>query len=729
LLLVLDDLHWADLPSLRLLGFVASGLGRVPALVLATYRDGEVRAGHPLTETLARLARELAVQRILLGGLTEPQVASLLAGATGAAVPDRLSARLHRRTGGNPFLLGELVWLLGVEGGLAEAAGSEVPATVREVVGERLARLPGEAAEVLTVAALAPDVFEVDTLAVVTGLPGERVLELVEAALAARVVVEHPERRGGWRFAHDLVREAVYAGISTARRARLHAAYAEALEAVLGERTGGAAAELAHHFGQAVALTPPGRGGFGGLQSEADLAAKGVGYARLAAEQARQLGEATWMARAALGFNSGNLWASWLDLWQPDEPSVRLLDGARAALGEGDSSLKASVLAQLAVNFHSEDELSTLTEQSLGMARRLRDPRALADALTAQLITWPVAGTDERLTHADELVAKAEAARLPEQATLGRQYRVILLLQRGDAAAARAELADFARAAEALQQPLFLVHLRWLRSMWALLEGRLGEAERLAGEAFEHHRRGNPAGALLAHTAQLAFIRHEQGRMAELEPQVRRFAADQPQTYLWQGALLLLLASSGRGSRAAAKPPAEATALLERLGNAGVLGYGDNGPFPLTPDQATPVALAEAVALLGDGDAAGVLYRKLAPFAGRVVVTNTGLLFLGAVDHWLGRLAATMGRPEARGHLEAALVTHDRMGARALLARTRLHLAELLLDGGAPAERERAAALLEACLADAGPLGMAKVAARARGAQASGGLGERFAPA
>jgi len=119
-----------------------------------------------------------------------------------------------------------------------------------------------------------------------------------------------------------------------------------------------------------------------------------------------------------------------------------------------------------------------------------------------------------------------------------------------------------------------------------------------------------------------------------------------PQTYLWQGALLLLLASSGRrGSRAAAKPPAEAAALLERLRAAGMLGYGDNGPFPLTPDQATPVALTEAVALLGDGDAAGVLYQKLRPFAGRVVVTNTGLLFLGTVDHWLGRLAATMGRP------------------------------------------------------------------------------------
>jgi predicted ATPase len=429
LLLVLDDLHWADLPSLRLLGFVAGALGRTPALVVATYRAGEVRPGQPLAETLARLAREPAVERIALGALTQAEVARLVAGETGAAVPEELSARLHRRTGGNPFLLGELLRLGAPDGTPATAAAGEVPATVREVVGERLARLPGEAAEVLTVAALAPDSFGVDALAAVTGLPAERVLELVEAALAAGLVVEDPEGRGGWRFAHDLVREAVYESQSTARRARLHAAYGTALEAVLGPRADAAAAELAHHFGLAAAVAADGH-------DAEDLVAKGVGYAKLAAEQAdarlayedaaghyeralavldrsggdaarlrcelllgmgdarrcagdvigaraclepafelaSELGEPTWMARAALGFNSGNLWASWLDLWQPDEPSVRLLDGARVALGDEDSALKASLLAQLAVNFHSEDELSTLSAEALGMARRLRDP-------------------------------------------------------------------------------------------------------------------------------------------------------------------------------------------------------------------------------------------------------------------------------------------------------------------------------------------------------------------
>jgi hypothetical protein len=113
-----------------------------------------------------------------------------------------------------------------------------------------------------------------------------------------------------------------------------------------------------------------------------------------------------------------------------------------------------------------------------------------------------------------------------------------------------------------------------------------------------------------------------------------------------------------------------------------------------------------------------------------VVVTNTGLLFGGAVDHWLGRLAVTAGsQAEARRHLEAAMVAHARMGARPLLARTRLHLAELLQDGGAAGDQERAVVLLEGCLADAGPLGMTRVAAWARDRQAPGSLDDRLAPA
>lgn len=222
-------------------------------------------------------------------------------------------------------------------------------------------------------------------------------------------------------------------------------------------------------------------------------------------------------------------------------------------------------------------------------------------------------GADERLTHADELVATADAAGLREPAVLGRQLRVILLLQRGDVLEAEAELARFEYAARELRQPILLVHLQWLHSMWAMLGGRLEDAERLAAEAVASHSRANPLGARAAYTGQLAFLRREQGRFAEMEPVLRERLDEQPRAYIWRAALLLLLTEEGRHD--------EARALLDTLVADGVLDLGDNDPHTVTPDQATPPTLSEAVALLGDEHAARVLYRHLRPFAGRVVVT------------------------------------------------------------------------------------------------------------
>jgi DNA-binding SARP family transcriptional activator/tetratricopeptide (TPR) repeat protein len=761
LVVVLDDLHWADVPSLRLLAYAAGALRHTSVLVLGTYRDVEVGPGHALTETLARLAREPVTERVALRGLTEGDVGRFIAGATGATASRRFIANLHRRTAGNPFFLGELVRLLRSEGQLEAADPIEVPASVREVVGRRLAQLPDGSEQLLTVAALAPDAFRLDVLARVEGISDDQVLDVVEAALAARLIVEHYEP-GSYRFAHDLVRETLFEGVSAPRRARLHARYGEALQAVLGTRADEAAAELAHHFCQAATLTPP-------SAAPAGVGTKGIGYARRAATNAlarlayedaaahyqralvvlrrepepdkrtrcelllglgdarrrcgdvaaaraalepafglaRDLGEAEWMARAALDLGSSSSWGLWEDLWLPDETAIRLLEGALAALPEDDSVLRARVLGQLAVQFRTEDELHTRSEQALQMARRLHDPLALTDALGARLVAWPVAGADERLAYADELVAMAHAARLREPAALGRQFRVILLLQRGDVIEAEAELARFEQAARELRQPILLVHLQWLHSMWAMLEGRLQDAGRLAAKAFASHSRANPVGARAAYTVQLAFLRREQGRFVEMEPALREHLAAQPRAYIWRAALLLLLAEEGRLD--------EARALLDSVVADGVLDLGDNDPHTVTPDQATPPTLSEAIALLGDEHAAQVLYQHLRPFAGRVIVTGLGLHFLGAVDYYLGRLAATVRRwADAERHFGDALARHQEMGARPFLIRAWFHFAEMLLERGDPRDHERARSLLAASLGDAEALGMAGVASRVR---------------
>jgi DNA-binding SARP family transcriptional activator/tetratricopeptide (TPR) repeat protein len=764
LVVVLDDLHWADVPSLRLLTFAAGGLRHASVLVLGTYRDVEIGPGHALTETLARLAREPVTERVALRGLTEGDVGRFIAGATGATAPARFISSLHRRTAGNPFFLGELVRLLDSEGLLEAADPTEVPASVREVIGRRLAQLPDGSEQLLTVAALAPDAFRLDVLARVEEVPDDQVLEVVDAALAARLIMEHHDS-GTYRFAHDLVREALYEGVSPPRRGLLHARYGEALEAVVGRRKADeAAAELAHHFCLAATLTPP-----RSVPAGAGVAAKGIAYTRRAAahalarlayedaathyqrglavldrepepdertycglllglgdagrrggdvaasraalerafELARDLGEAEWMAQAALDLGSSSSWGLWEDLWLPDETAVRLLEGALAALPEVDSVSRARVLGQLAVQFRTEEELHTRSEQALQMARRLHEPLALTDALGARLVAWPVTGADERLTYADELVVMADTAGLREPAVLGRQFRVILLLQRGDVLEAEAELARFEYAARELRQPILLVHLQWLHSMWAMLGGRLDDAERLAAEAFASHSRANPLGARAAYTGQLAFLRREQGRFAEMEPALHERLDEQPRAHIWRAALLLSLAEEGRHH--------EARALLDALVADGVLDLGDNDPHTVTPDQATPPTLSEAVALLGDEHAAQVLYRHLRPFAGRVVVTGLGLHFLGAVDYYLGRLAATARRwAEAERHFGDAIARHREMGARPFLARARLHLAEMLLERGDPRDHGQARLLLTSSLGEAEALGMAWVASRAR---------------
>jgi DNA-binding SARP family transcriptional activator/RecA/RadA recombinase len=287
LLVVLDDLQWADSASLQLLGFLGGRLRATPLLVAATYRPAEVGADHPLAAALAALARHQVVERLDLAGLAEDEVGRLIASTTGAAADPRVVAVIRARTEGNPFFVAELARLLAAEHDLRpEAVARAVPAGVRDVVRRRLARLPEQTTALLSLAAVAGQEFELRVLEAAAGLEPERALELVEAALAAGLVTEDADVVGRFRFSHDLVRETVAEELSALRRARLHARLAEAVEADAGGGDGRAVV-LAHHFFHAVPATGPER-----AVAWAVRAAE-VEAARLAHEQAEhQLGRA-----------------------------------------------------------------------------------------------------------------------------------------------------------------------------------------------------------------------------------------------------------------------------------------------------------------------------------------------------------------------------------------------------------------------------------------------------
>ncbi|HET8647309.1 MAG TPA: AAA family ATPase, partial [Vicinamibacteria bacterium] len=279
LLIVLDDLHGADKPSLLLLQHVAREIGRARLLVVGTYRDVEVGRAHPLAAVLAELQRDALFQRVLLRGLSSEEVEAYIRASAGLDPARELLGAIYQETEGNPFFLAEVVALLVQEGTLQRSeparrggATIAVPQSVREVLGRRLDRLSPACNELLTLAAVAGRDFTYALLGAVSGHDDAHLLALIEEAIEGRVIGE-TERPGAYRFSHALVQETLLGELSTTRRVRLHGQVAEALERLYSERAERHAAELARHFVESATLT---RGHAG----------KGVRYSKLAAEQA-----------------------------------------------------------------------------------------------------------------------------------------------------------------------------------------------------------------------------------------------------------------------------------------------------------------------------------------------------------------------------------------------------------------------------------------------------------
>ncbi len=263
LLLVLDDLQWADVASHRLLAHLATTLADTPVVVLATYRDRDLDAAQPLTDTLAELARAVRVDRLQLAGLAVADVARVVASHAGAHPDDELARVIGDRTGGNPFFVIEVLRLLGSHGWPERTAGEaaslvaqQVPAGVRDVLRRRLGRLPDQTRTVLLVAAVVGQEFDLDAVRAVTGLDDDDALAAVELTVSAGLVVEDPATVGRFRFAHALIREAIYGEISRARRARLHARVGQALLDSRGDQPD-RVLQLAHHWWLAAPVVGP----------------------------------------------------------------------------------------------------------------------------------------------------------------------------------------------------------------------------------------------------------------------------------------------------------------------------------------------------------------------------------------------------------------------------------------------------------------------------------------
>ena len=265
LVIILDDLHWADPASLLLLEFVAREMADCSLLVVGAYRDVELSRSHPLSETLGGLARERLFQRIPLRGLDTKDLELLIEATADIALSASFAEAVHSHTDGNPFFAIEVIRVLREEGELTpEGLGEDrawairIPEGVREVIGRRLNRLSGECNQVLTVASVIGRGFELGQLNKLIAEHSEEVLlEALEEGLGASIIEEVPGSATGFQFCHALIQETLAGELSAARRVRLHAQIGQALEELYGTDPESHAAELAYHFAEAEPVLGP----------------------------------------------------------------------------------------------------------------------------------------------------------------------------------------------------------------------------------------------------------------------------------------------------------------------------------------------------------------------------------------------------------------------------------------------------------------------------------------
>ena len=256
LVLVLDDLHWADESSLLLLEFLAREITASPLMVVGTYRDNEVSGGHPLAQTLGSLVREENFQRIQIAGLTRLEVGEFVEAKAGVAVADAALDALHQRTEGNPLFVGEVVSSVSPEEmGRDQSWIASIPEAVREAILRRLGRLSETCNQILRTASVIGRDFDLPLLrALTTDVAEDEFLEGLDEAMNIRIVETMPAGQGGYRFGHALIQQAVYEGIPPMRRAQMHAMVGETLEVLHQRNLEEHVGELAHHFAEAEAV-------------------------------------------------------------------------------------------------------------------------------------------------------------------------------------------------------------------------------------------------------------------------------------------------------------------------------------------------------------------------------------------------------------------------------------------------------------------------------------------
>lgn len=717
-LLIVDDLHAADLASLMVLRAVAARTRVAPLLVIGNYREIELQRDVQRQRVVAEIARYGT--RIPLAGLSPDEVVELIGGRTADPVGATLGQDLHRRTDGNPLFVGELLRLVEARG-QSGLTGTEVAQGIRDVIVERLQPLSGPCQNLLSMASVLGYEIETRTLAAMMSSDLETILPLVAEAERGGMLRTSPERMGRLRFHHMLTRDSLYQGLPSHERALAHRAAAEAIEALHRTDPAPVLPELAHHYALAASVGVADRAV--AFSRRAGESAMGQWAYEEAAEHFERALEALALVAEPTTEERGELMIALAAAWQaaaddraqpllqetaelarryilageasgailfsraviglcdrglgtpehvPDERREALLSEALGYVDTHQRGIRAHLLALLAMERAgdaSDPSCEQMTADAVDLARELGDPSILAIALCARhFVLWRRHRIRERIGVTDEILTVAQAIRNKELEQLGRSWHMLDMMVVGRAGDAEAELQRYSADAERLRQPRFTWGAESFRAILALWRGQWREAIAFAISALELGVRIGDSTARTTPGIQRFFALRELGEVGDDEGTIRFAMAQFPASPTPRTLLAALLVDTGRLDEARLEFEVLAAEDFQNLTREFRIGV-----LPL---------LAEVCGELGDAKRAALLFEHVAPLA--QLNLPAGLTaFFGSGARYTGILAGAMGRRDlARQHLATAIVHNMRMGSQPWLAWSQFDLARMMLDDG-----------------------------------------------
>jgi hypothetical protein len=723
--LVIDDLHSSDGQSVALLKHVSQRSTQDPLLVLVTYRDSELSKDHPLTATLADLRLLDGVERIALSGLAEDEIAEMMSAAAGHALSAdgwALAGEIANQTGGNPFFVVEVLRSLAESGMLLydestdrwtvdRSAPVRLPESVRDVIDRRIQRLGDEVHGLLVPASVIGNSFDVELLGELVDLGEGVVLDRLEAAVAASLLVESNDRVGRFSFVHALINQCLYEGLGATRRAKLHHRVALALEALgfgqhderLGELAlhwrlattpvaSNKAAEYARRAGQrALASLAPAEAArlFADaveLSAEGDARERcealiGLGEAQRqtgdgayrdtlldASRIAHRLGDAEFAAAAALANNSG----TYSVIGQVDAERVEAIEWALEIDDPPSPARRGRLLALEALEFGWDPDVPrrrALADEAVRLARQTGDARVLASVLrNAILATTSPETLERRVELAADLAMSAERAQDPALMFWAEVARFNVTVESAELTSAEQALDEMERIALDLDQPLLSWNAAYGRAGWALPRGHLATGEEMSERAFQVGQQAGEPNAALIYGGQLAFLRAYQGRGDEVLGVLEQSVASFPHVSGWRAGLASCYCQANRHAQAAEVVEGAARDNFQSV-------YADQG-------QTTALALyADAAYECKLPRVAAILYELIEPWADQIAWNGATMFGHGSMP--LALLAATLGwHDRADEHFAIATSKQEAMGLLLWATRAYLGWAETLAGRG-----------------------------------------------